>query len=222
MTAPDPTGGPRTPDSPVGRALAAAPVLAIVRYRTAEGLGPALVALAAGGIRAAEVTTTTPGWREAIAAAADSGLVVGGGTVTTPAHVRDVAAAGGTFVVSPGLDAEVVAEARRLGLEPMPGVFTGTEIGAALRLGVDLLKLFPAGAVGLDYLRQLRGPFPDVAFVPTGGVTPAAVPAWLAAGAVAVGLGSELAGRDGPRTTEETPAITERARAALAAARDGA
>lgn len=208
--------------TPVGQALAAAPVLAILRYPQADGLGPAIAALGAGGVRVAEITATTPGWLDAIAAAVDSGLVLGGGTVTTVAQVRDVAAAGGQFTVSPGLDADVVAESWRLGLEPLPGVFTGTEIGAARKLGVQFFKLFPAGAAGVDYLRQLRGPFPDVAFVPTGGIAPGTVQTWLSAGAVAVALGSELAGRTGPRTSADEQALTENARTALASARAAA
>lgn len=207
------------PDTPVGRVLAAAPVLAILRYPQPDGLSEAIAALAHGGIRVAEITATTPGWLDAIAGAADSGLVVGGGTVTTVAQVRDVAAAGGQFTVSPGLDPDVVAESWRLALEPLPGVFTGTEIMAARKLGVQLLKLFPAGAAGVDYLRQLRGPFPDLAFVPTGGISPTDVEAWLRAGAAAVALGSELAGRTGPRTAADAQMLTENGQAALAAAR---
>jgi 2-dehydro-3-deoxyphosphogluconate aldolase/(4S)-4-hydroxy-2-oxoglutarate aldolase len=205
------------PQTPVGQALAQAPVLAILRYPRADGLGLAIQALAAGGIRVAEITATTPGWLDAIAAAADSGLVIGGGTVTTVNQVRDVAAAGGQFTVSPGLDFDVVAESRRLDLEPLPGIFTGTEIMLAARLGVELLKLFPAGAAGVDYLRQLRGPFPDLAFVPTGGIAPATVESWLSAGAAAVALGSELAGRTGPSTPRDAEALTGNARTALAA-----
>lgn len=208
-----------TPDTPVAAALAQAPVLAILRYPSAEGLDAAIQGLAGGGIAVAEVTATTPGWLDAIAAASTGSLLVGGGTVTTAAQVRDVAAAGGQFVVSPGLDPEVVRESSRLGLEPLPGVYTGTEIMAAQRLGVRLFKLFPAGAAGTDYLRALRGPFPELAFVPTGGIGPATAGAWMAAGAFAVALGSELAGRAGPRTPADVDVLTENARTALVSAR---
>ena len=203
---------------PVGTALAGSPVLAILRYPEADGLGLALGALFAGGIRVAEITATTPGWLDAIAEASSTGLVIGGGTVTSVAMVRDVAAAGGSFVVSPGLDAEVVVESRRLGLEPLPGVLTGSEIMAARALGVDLFKLFPAGATGPDYLRQLRGPFPDLAFVPTGGISPTSAKAWMDAGAYALALGSELAGREGPRSPADAKALSENARTVLSAA----
>lgn len=207
------------PPTPVGRALADAPVLAIVRYPSPAGLDAAVDALAVGGIRVAEITATTPGWLDAIASAVDSGLVIGGGTVTTVAQVRDVAAAGGQFIVSPGLDADVVGESRRLGLEPLPGVFTGTEIMVARTLGVELFKLFPAGAAGVDYLRQLRGPFPDLAFVPTGGISLDTVGSWLSARAAAVALGSELAGRAGPMSAADAHQLTANGRTALAAAR---
>lgn len=202
-------------------ALDASPVLAIVRYPGGHRLAKAVRALAAGGIQAAEVTSTTPGWLDAIAetSSGGEGLLVGGGTVLTVRHVRDVAAAGGAFVVSPGLDAAVVRQAQRLGLVPIPGVFTGTEVSAAVQLGVTLLKLFPAGSVGPGYLRQLRGPFPDLRFVPTGGLSAADAASWFDAGAYAVGLGADLAGRATPLDDVEDALLTERAQRALAGAR---
>jgi 2-dehydro-3-deoxyphosphogluconate aldolase/(4S)-4-hydroxy-2-oxoglutarate aldolase len=202
----------------LGGALDDAPVLAILRYPRADGLELALEALAAGGIRVAEVTSTTPGWLDSIAGARGSGLVVGGGTVTSAAMVRDVAAAGGSFVVSPGLDAEVVRESHRCGLEPLPGVLTGSEVLAARNLGVEYFKLFPVGSLGPDYLRQMRGPFPELSFLPTGGVTASTARAWMAAGARAVAVGADLSGKFGPRTSAETDDMIERARATLDAA----
>lgn len=196
-------------------------VLAIVRYRDGSHTLDALRALATGGVRLAEVTATTPGWLDAIGAAADEGLVVGGGTVTTPAQVRDVAAAGGRFVVSPGLDTEVVAAALEAGLEPLPGVFTGTEVLAATRAGARLLKLFPASTLGPEYLAQLRAPFDTAAFVPTGGVTLGDIGAWLGAGAFAVAVGAHLVGRNAPADPSEVRDLTLRAGQARAAANSG-
>jgi 2-dehydro-3-deoxyphosphogluconate aldolase/(4S)-4-hydroxy-2-oxoglutarate aldolase len=192
-------------------------VLAIVRYRDGAHTLDALRALAAGGVRLAEVTATTPGWLDAIGAATDEGLVVGGGTVTTPAQVRDVAAAGGRFVVSPGLDAEVVTAALRAGLEPLPGVFTGTEVLAATRAGARLLKLFPASTLGPAYLAQLRAPFDTTAFVPTGGVTLDGIGGWLEAGAFAAAVGAHLVGRDAPADPAAVRELTLRAGQARAA-----
>ncbi|MEY9936565.1 bifunctional 4-hydroxy-2-oxoglutarate aldolase/2-dehydro-3-deoxy-phosphogluconate aldolase [Streptacidiphilus sp. MAP5-3] len=193
-------------------------VLAIVRYRDGAHTLDALRALAAGGVRLAEVTATTPGWLDAIGAATDAGLVVGGGTVTTPAQVRDVAAAGGRFVVSPGLDADVVTAALRAGLEPLPGVFTGTEVLAATRAGARLLKLFPANTLGPAHLAQLRAPFPATAFVPTGGITLGDIGTWLEAGAFAVAVGAHLVGRTAPADPSALRDLTQRAAHARATA----
>ncbi len=201
------------------RALGEDRVLAILRYRSGGPVVDAVDAIRDGGVRVVEVTTSTPGWLDAISAAADRGHLVGAGTVLTSAQVRDTAAAGGRFVVSPGLDEDVVAACRSAGIEPLPGVATATEVARAVRLGARWLKLFPAGALGIDYLKQLRGPFAELSFVPTGGITTASIPEWLAAGAAALALGSELAGRDAPMGPQQLQALRTRAGAAIAAAR---
>ena len=203
----------------VGAALASTRVLAIVRYRQGGDPLGALRALAAGGVTVAEVTTQTPGWPDAVAGAVAEGIVAGVGTVTEPAEVADAKAAGARFIVSPGLLPDVVSASLDRGMEPLPGVATATEILLARRAGVRLFKLFPAGALGIDQLRQLRGPFPDLAFVPTGGVGVDTVGDWLTAGAFAVALGSELAGRRAPANDAERTELTHRAEAAIAAAR---
>lgn len=196
-------------------------VLAIVRYRTGGGVLDAVDAICAAGIRVVEVTTSTPGWLGVVAGAAGHGHLVGAGTVLTAAQVHDTAAAGGRFVVSPGLDDDVVRACRDTGLEAVPGVLTPTDIQRALRLGVRWLKLFPAGALGTAYLQQLRGPFADVRFVPTGGITLASVPDWLRSGAAAVALGSEVAGREAPADSEALANLGRRAREAMQAAARG-
>jgi 2-dehydro-3-deoxyphosphogluconate aldolase / (4S)-4-hydroxy-2-oxoglutarate aldolase len=206
----------------VNDALAASRVLAILRYRDGGDISGAMRALAAGGVTIAEVTVQTPGWQDGVAAASEAGVLAGAGTVTTRAEVADAHAAGARFMVSPGFVPDVVRAALDLGIEPLPGVATATEILLARDAGVRLFKLFPAGALGLDYLRQLRGPFPETAFVPTGGIGLAAIGEWLAAGALAVALGSELAGRAAPRTDLERTELTRRAAAAIAASRQAA
>ncbi len=199
--------------------LCADGVMAILRYPQGGDVAGALTGLADGGLRVAEVTVTTPGaWATIETAAGSSGLLLGAGTVTTTSQVRRVADVGGVFVVSPGFDPEVVAAALELGLEPLPGVASATEVLAARRAGARLLKLFPAGALGVRYLRELRGPFPAEGFVPTGGVAVGDIAAWLAAGAVAVALGSDLAGRAAPTSAAEVRVLAQRARAALSGA----
>jgi Entner-Doudoroff aldolase len=103
-----------------------------------------------------------------------------------------LAEAGARFVVSPNTDPRVIGAALDAGLDPIPGALTATEVASAIGAGAALVKLFPAGPLGTAYLRALRGPFGDVDFVPTGGIAHDAVGEWLAAGAVAVGLGSDL------------------------------
>jgi 2-dehydro-3-deoxyphosphogluconate aldolase / (4S)-4-hydroxy-2-oxoglutarate aldolase len=210
----------KEPDSPrpsrVRDALHRDRIMAIVRYRGGGDVSGAIEGLARGGVRVIEVTVDTPGAWDAIErAAARPELVVGAGTVTEVEQVKRLAALGGQFVVSPGFDPDVVAAALELGLEPLPGVATGTEVLAARRAGAEFFKLFPAGALGVRYLAELRGPFGKESFVPTGGISLAHLWDWLAAGAFAVALGSELAGRVAPGTEEEIESIAERARAAL-------
>ena len=176
----------------------------------------ALAALRRGGLPLAEITTDTPGAFDAIERAAAAGHVIGAGTVTTAAQVHDCARAGGAFVVSPGLVPEMVRAALDLGLEPIPGIATATEIIAAQRAGARMMKLFPAGALGVDYLTALRGPFPDVEFVPTSVTRLTDVPALLRAGAVAVGLGTALVGREPPQTDAAADEITRCARELVA------
>ena len=200
----------------LGTALARDRVLAIIRYRSGGAVLDAIDAICAGGVRVVEVTTSTPGWLDAVAGAAEHGHLVGAGTVLTAAQVRDTAAAGGRFVVSPGLDEDVVHACHTSGLEPLPGVLTPTEVQSATRLGVRWLKLFPAGALGRAYLEQLLGPFADLRFVPTGGIDLPAIPGWLAAGAAAVALGSEVAGREAPTDPAELDSLRHRAARALA------
>lgn len=147
-----------------------------------------------GGLSVLEITLTTPGALEAIEVMAKQpGVIAGGGTVLTPEDARRVAAAGGRFALSPVFDAAVVDEAHRLGLLAVPGTSTPTEILAAHRHGVRLVKVFPAAALGgAAYIRAVRGPLPGIPLVPTNGVTAENVADYLQAGAVAVGVGGDV------------------------------
>ena len=158
----------------------------------------AAAALAAGGIGCVEITLRTPAGLPAIAALAQAGAGgVGAGTVLTPDDVSRVADAGARFIVTPGFDPEVVTRALELGLEVLPGVATATEVQAALRAGLGAVKLFPADRLGgLDMISSLAGPFPDVGFVPSGGVSPANLAAYLAHANVPAVSGSWMVTRD--------------------------
>lgn len=159
------------------------PVLVVPDPASAPLLGRAL---AAGGLPVAEVTLRTPAALEAIRAmAAETDCLVGAGTVTTADQVCAARDAGAGFVVSPGLSAAVIAECRVLDLPVVPGIATATELLQAIDLGLSLVKLFPAHIVGGPAaIRAFSGPFPQMSFLPTGGVTAANLADYLALPAV--------------------------------------
>ncbi len=147
-----------------------------------------------GGLTVLEITLTTPGALGAIEIMAkEEGVVAGAGTVLTPEDARRVADAGGRFALSPVFDPGVVDEAHRLGLLAVPGAATATEILAAHRSGARLVKVFPAAVLGgASYIRALRGPLPDIPLVPTNGITAETIAEYIAAGAIAVGVGGDV------------------------------
>jgi 2-dehydro-3-deoxyphosphogluconate aldolase/(4S)-4-hydroxy-2-oxoglutarate aldolase len=199
--------------------LGSTSVLAIVRFHEAGDVLGAVDALGRGGIELFEITIDTPGALAAVEQIASSGRAVGVGTVLSADQVRACAAAGARFVVSPGLIREVVETAHGLELEPMPGVFTATEILEATAAGARMMKVFPASCGGPAYLRALRGPFPATSLVPTGGVRLDQIRPYLEAGATAVALGSELVGRSAPRSDRDLEWIAAQAARAVEAAR---
>lgn len=175
--------------------LAEAGVVAVLRGPSAEAVVAAGGALLRGGVRALEVTFTTPDAARALRelrARHGEQLLLGAGTLRRAAQVEQAVAAGARFLVSPGLDDDVLDAAQGSGLPTWAGVCTPTEVMRATARGLTALKLFPAGVGGVALLRALREPFPEVAFMPTGGVTVANLGEWLAAGAVAVGAGGSL------------------------------
>jgi len=196
------------------------PVLAIVRYREGGNVWAALEVLADAGIPLLEVTVDTPGALDAVRTAADAGRTIGVGTVLTPDQVRASRDAGASFVVSPSCLPAVIETALDVGVEPIPGVLTATELVMARAAGATAVKVFPAAPVGGPaYIRALRGPFPDVAILPTGGIEPEDVPAYLDAGARCVGLGSILVGGKPPASASDIEGIAARAAAVMGAIR---
>ena len=150
--------------------LGSSQLIGIVRFHDGGDVSGAVDALARGGIELLEITIDTPGALAAVELAAGNGRTVGVGTIVSGAQVDECATAGARFVVSPGLSVDVIERAHELGLEPIPGIFTATELLAARAAGARIMKLFPASCGGPGYLRALRGPFPTAALVPTGGV----------------------------------------------------
>ncbi|TFB55947.1 bifunctional 4-hydroxy-2-oxoglutarate aldolase/2-dehydro-3-deoxy-phosphogluconate aldolase [Cryobacterium tagatosivorans] len=170
-------------------------VLAVVRAPSAESALLAADALIAGGISGLEITYSTPDApaviRELDARYGDR-IYLGAGTVTTPEEAARAADAGARFLVSPGTRPHLTAAMKATGLLVLTGALTPSEVMAAIEYGADVVKIFPASLGGPAFLKALRGPFPDVALMPTGGVTPENLDDWFAAGAVAVGAGGDL------------------------------
>ncbi|WP_119153006.1 bifunctional 4-hydroxy-2-oxoglutarate aldolase/2-dehydro-3-deoxy-phosphogluconate aldolase [Caldimonas tepidiphila] len=168
------------------------PVLVIERVEQAVPLAEALVA---GGVRVLEVTLRTPVALQCIEAIARRvpQAIVGAGTVRSAGDAQAAKDAGSRFVVSPGYSRHVGEACRQLGLPLLPGVATASEVMAANDDGYSFLKLFPASAVGgMQLLKSLAGPFPDVSFCPTGGITAETAPQYLALPNVRVCGGSWL------------------------------
>jgi len=182
-------------------------------------------ALVHAGLPVAEITMTVPNAIAAIGAVAKQGrgtVLVGAGTVTDAESARRAVEAGAEFIVSPCLVPEVIEAAHRANVAVLPGALTPSEVFEAVRLGGDLVKVFPVQSVGgAAYLRALRGPFPDIPLVPTGGVTLENVAELFQAGAAAVGVGTELISRDA-LARRDYAAIAALAKQFLAAARRSA
>lgn len=189
-----------------GRHLGRCPTMAILR-----GHGPArtleLCTRAwSAGIELVEIPVQTEDdWAalsDAVDAGRELGRFVGAGTVVTPHQVRRLADLGAAFTVAPGFDEEVLAASSAVGLPHLPGVATATEVHRAVRAGLRWVKAFPAALLGPGWFSAMRGPFPDVCFVATGGVDVDNAPGMLAAGAAAVALGTAFADADPQRLND--------------------
>jgi 2-dehydro-3-deoxyphosphogluconate aldolase/(4S)-4-hydroxy-2-oxoglutarate aldolase len=171
-------------------------VVPVVRAANTEQAFFACRALHAGGVDVLEITMTVPDAVSVIrelVAQFKGDVLVGAGTVLDADAARACIRAGAEFIVSPGFDPEIVRVAHQAEKPAIPGALTPSEIMAATRAGADMVKLFPVSALGgAKYLRALRAPFEYVRFLPTGGVNASTARDYIAAGAVALGAGSEL------------------------------
>ena len=170
-------------------------IVAVVRFSDPEPLVAVIEALAAGGVTVAEVTFTVPGALDVIRAARQKlgdRVLLGAGTVLDPETARVALLAGAEFIVAPNLNLDVIKVCRRYDKLVMPGAFTPTEVVAAWEAGADIVKVFPADVVGPAFFKALRGPLPQVKLMPTGGVDLTTATAFLAAGAVCLGVGGQL------------------------------
>ena len=179
-------------------AAAGAPVVPVIVIDDAEHATALGAALVAGGIRTAEVTFRTPAGLESIRRMAQvDGIIVGAGTVIDPEGVERAVDAGARFIVSPGLDEAVVTRCRELDVLALPGVATASEVQHAMRLGLRAVKLFPAGVIGgAKLIAAFGGPFPDMQFMPSGGVSLASAPEYLALPSVSLVSGSWMVSRE--------------------------
>jgi 2-dehydro-3-deoxyphosphogluconate aldolase/(4S)-4-hydroxy-2-oxoglutarate aldolase len=179
--------------------VAFGPVIPVIVLQRVEHAVPMARALVAGGVRVLEVTLRTPGALACMAAIAREvpEAIVGAGTLRSAADVRAARDAGCQFGVSPGYTAAIGAACREVGLPLLPGVATASEVLAANADGLSFLKFFPATAAGgVPMLKALAGPFPDVVFCPTGGITVETAPQFLSLANVKVCGGSWLTPAD--------------------------
>ncbi len=197
-------------------------VVAIVRLDDLSAAVPLAAALAAGGVRAVEYTFTNRTAARAIEAARaelDGAALVGAGTVLDAETARTAILAGAQFVVTPTVALPVIELCNRYGIPTVIGAFTPTEILTAWQAGADFVKVFPASAGGPRYLKDVRGPLPQVRLIPTGGVGPDNAADFIRAGASALGVGGNLVD---PKlvAAADWATVSERARALVNVVRD--
>lgn len=188
-------------------------VVAVIRMKDTNRLLKVIEAVRQGGVKCIEITMTVPGAVEIIhqlSKTAPPDVLLGAGTVVDEATAGQVIDAGAQFVVGPVLNLAIVALCHQRGVAVMPGCYTPTEIFTAWKAGADIVKVFPATSLGPKYFKDLRGPFPDIRLMPTGGVTVDNVGEWITAGACAVGIGSDLLDKKAIEE-ERFEVLTERA-----------
>lgn len=196
-------------------ALERARLIAILRLDDHTNVVEIANILCDAGIRFLEITVENPqGVRsiERVVAALGDRATIGAGTVLSSQDVKMSAEAGAQFIVSPNTNPSVIEASHARGLLALPGALTPTEVANATMTKARFIKLFPASIGGVGYLSALRGPFPHVKFVPTGGVSSENVSSWIRAGATAVAMGSNLVDKSG-----SPDGLLERARQAVAA-----
>ena len=211
------SGSVTTSDAGVLDVLRADRALTVVRADTIPDVVDLCHALAEGGLRTVELTFTTPGVLEHLAKASQvPGILLGAGTVLTAEQASGAVDAGARFLVTPGLRPAVAEVAVRAGIPVFLGAFTPTEVAQALDLGSAAVKIFQAGRLGPGYLKDLRGPYPDLQLLPSGGISAENATTFLDAGALAVCAGTSVVA---PATVAagNWSEITERARAFAAA-----
>lgn len=170
-------------------------VIAVIRLKDKNHLYNVVNALVEGGVKCIEITMTVPDADKIIFELNknfSNSIILGAGTVTKSEDAKLLISKGAKFIVSPIFDQEIIKVCNDADVVCMPGCFTPTEIFNAWRYGADMIKVFPATSLGPRYIKDLLAPFPDLKLIPTGGVTIENSADWILAGAVAVGIGSNL------------------------------
>jgi 2-dehydro-3-deoxyphosphogluconate aldolase/(4S)-4-hydroxy-2-oxoglutarate aldolase len=174
-------------------------VVAVIRADDPSDLIDVGRALYAGGVKHIEITMTVPGAlgviEKAVSALQDLEVYIGAGTVLDSETARLAILSGASYIVSPAFRPDVVAVGKRYGVAVMPGAMTPTEVLNAWEAGADVVKIFPAGVGGPQFFKDLKGPFPFIEIMPTGAVNRETAPQFIKAGACAIGVGGELAGK---------------------------
>jgi 2-dehydro-3-deoxyphosphogluconate aldolase / (4S)-4-hydroxy-2-oxoglutarate aldolase len=198
-------------------------IIPVVRAASADEAMSAIDAIREGGISVLEITMTVPGAVaviEEVSTRYGSEALVGAGTVLDAETARACILAGACFVVSPSLNLETISTCRQHNIAVMPGALTPTEVVQAWTSGADLVKVFPAGAVGgASYIKALKAPLPQIELVPTGGVSLKTAGDFIKAGASALGVGADLVDVKALRAGQHA-IITERARQFLELVRE--
>lgn len=188
-------------------------LIAILRGADPADVVRIATALYDGGIRLLEITMNSEAPLQAIEAVAHKlgdDMVIGAGTVLDAAMAADAVSAGARFILSPVVEETVIVAAKRLGAVSIPGAYTATEIYTAHRAGADIVKVFPASSPA--YIKDLRAPLPHIPLLPTGGITPDNIGAYLKTGAVGFGIGSALVNTKEPVTDAYLETLKDNAR----------
>lgn len=190
------------------------PVIAVIRMNDTTKLMKVIDALSDGGVKFLEITFTTPNALnviEEVSKKVSLDFVVGAGTVLDPETARAAILAGAKFIVSPALNLETIKMAHRYDVMMVPGAFTPTEILSAWDYGADIVKVFPATALGPKYFKDVKGPFPQLRLMPTGGVSVDNAGEFIKAGAYAVAAGTDLLDKEAI-ANDKFEIITEKAK----------
>ncbi len=190
--------------------ILSAKLISIIRLKEQAAVARTVDALVAGGIQVLEITTNTPSFAEEIEIARNlhPNVLIGAGTVVTSDLAQRAIAGGAQFLVTPNTNKEVVEIGEREGIPVLMGAMTPTEIANAQAYGADIIKLFPAGDLGISYFKSLKGPFDSVPFFAVGGLNESNIRDWFDAGINGVGLGSSLV-KSSVRTDADFKSISD-------------